>query len=108
MNMPAKKGARSRPALGARLVRASRQAAAIASGEAAPGTYRVHLPDEIDARAIRLRKGLSQSEFARSFGVPRRTLQDWEQGRRIPDATSRAFLRVIDREPAAVKRALAG
>lgn len=42
------------------------------------------------------------------FGVPRRTLQDWEQGRRIPDAATQAFLRVIDREPAAVKRALSG
>lgn len=106
--MPTKKGTRRRPALGARLVRAARQAEAIATGKADPRTYRVYLPEEIDARAIRLRKGLSQAEFARTFGVPRRTLQDWEQGRRIPDATIRAFLRAIDREPAAVKRALAG
>jgi len=106
--MPTKKVDRRRPALGARLVRAARQAKAIASGEADPKAYRVHLPDEIDAKAIRLRKGLSQAEFARAFGVPRRTLQDWEQGRRIPDAATQAFLRVIDREPAAVKRALAG
>ena len=49
---------------------------------------------------------MSQEEFARHFGVSKRTVQDWEQHRRIPSGPSRAFLVVIDREPAAVRRAL--
>jgi putative transcriptional regulator len=34
-------------------------------------------------------------------------LRDWEQGRYEPDAAARAYLRVIAREPAAVRKALA-
>ena len=50
---------------------------------------------------------MSQMEFAEHFGVSVRTVQDWEQGRRVPSGASRAFLMVIDREPEAVQRALA-
>jgi len=49
----------------------------------------------------------SQSQFAEHFGIKLDTLQDWEQGRRVPDGPARAFLIVIDREPEAVHRALA-
>ncbi len=94
--------------LGKRLIRAAKEAREIARGAADPKEYRVHLPDEIDAKAIRERKRLSQAEFSRQYAIPRRTLQDWEQRRRVPDLTAQAYLRVIDREGAAVKRALAG
>lgn len=30
--------------------------------------------------------GLNQKEFAEHFGIPIRTLQEWEQGRRNPPA----------------------
>lgn len=33
---------------------------------------------------FRLSTGLSQSKFAEYFGIPVRTLQEWEQGRRKP------------------------
>ena len=58
--------------------------------------------------ALRKRLGLSQAEFARQFMLNLRTLQNWEQGRRRPEGAARAFLRVIEREPEAVQRALAG
>ena len=35
-----------------------------------------------------------------------RALQEWEQGRRVPDRAARVLLTVIDREPEAVVRAL--
>jgi len=35
-----------------------------------------------------------------------RTVQDWEQGPRVPGGPARTFLLVIDREPEAVRRAL--
>jgi len=35
-----------------------------------------------------------------------RTLRDWEQGRREPEDIARAYLRVIERNPDAVKAAL--
>jgi putative transcriptional regulator len=64
------------------------------------------VPPEIDVRRIRGKVSMSQSEFADHFGVSVRTIQDWEQGRRVPTGASRAFLIVIDREPEAVYRAL--
>jgi putative transcriptional regulator len=56
--------------------------------------------------ALRKRLGLSQAEFARQFMLNLRTLQDWEQGRRAPEDIARAYLRVIERNPDAVRAAL--
>jgi putative transcriptional regulator len=57
-------------------------------------------------KAIRRSVAASTREFERRFGVPARTLEAYEQGRRRPDAAVKALLRVIVREPAAVRRAL--
>lgn len=78
----------------------------ILSGEADPATYRVHVPDEVDVRAIRARLGMTQAQFAARFGFPKGTVTDWEQKRRRPEASARVLLTVIDREPEAVLRAL--
>jgi putative transcriptional regulator len=67
-----------------------------------------HVPEEVDVVAIRRRLGLSQAAFASRFGFKLDALQNWEQGRRRPEGAARAFLRVIEREPEAVQRALAG
>ena len=60
----------------------------------------------IDVKAIREKSGMSQSEFASAFALNRRTLQEWEQGRVLPDDAVRAYLTVIDRNPKAVMEAL--
>ena len=52
--------------------------------------------------------GMTQAKFAAAFAVPLGTLRDWEQHRKQPDAPARALLRVIEREPEAARRALAG
>ena len=36
------------------------------------------------AKELRVKTGLSQSEFAGYLKIPKRTIQDWDQGRRIP------------------------
>ena len=51
--------------------------------------------------------GMSQAEFAHAFCINPRTLQEWEQGRGKPDATTRAYLAVIAKNRAAVLDALA-
>ncbi len=56
--------------------------------------------------ALRKRLGLSRQKFADRFGLDARAVQDWEQGRRIPDRAARVLLTVIDRDPEAVLRAL--
>ena len=57
-------------------------------------------------RLLRERLGLSQPAFAERFRIPVASVRDWEQGRRTPDAATKAYLMVIDREPEAVLRAL--
>lgn len=91
---------------GERILRSARQALAFAEGRADASQYRVHLPDDINVRVIRKKIGMTQDEFARHFGVSKRTVQDWEQGRRVPTGAARAFLTVVRREPEAVRRAL--
>lgn len=38
----------------------------------------------MDIKDIRQTTGLSQSKFAEHFGIPVRTLQQWEQGKSSP------------------------
>ncbi len=66
---------------------------------------RVLAPKMPDVAAIRGKLGLSQSQFARKFGFSVRTVQEWEQGRAIPDRPARILLRVIEQSPKAVERA---
>jgi DNA-binding transcriptional regulator YiaG len=57
-------------------------------------------------RQVRANAGLSQSEFAKRFGFRLRSLQEWEQARRLPDMAVLSYLRVIERHPDAVQSAL--
>lgn len=57
-------------------------------------------------RELRRRLGLSQATFAERFHINLRTLQDWEQARRVPEGIARAYLRVIECNPEAVAAAL--
>ncbi|MBC7489580.1 MAG: helix-turn-helix domain-containing protein [Glaciimonas sp.] len=47
----------------------------------------------------RIQSGLSQSQFASLMGVSVRTLQEWEQGRRIPSGAARTLLNIALRHP---------
>ena len=91
---------------GQSILRGARQALEYARG--AREGFVAHVPEDVDVAAIRKRLGLSQGDFAAQFGFKLDAVQNWEQGRRRPEGAARAFLRVIEREPAAVQRALAG
>ncbi len=91
---------------GQSILRGARQALDYARGKRAG--FVAHVPEDVDVAAIRKRLGLSQAAFAARFGFKLDAVQNWEQGRRRPEGAARAFLRVIEREPAAVRRALAG
>jgi|SRR5450631_2321453 putative transcriptional regulator len=92
--------------IGESMIRGLKDALAIAEGTARKGAYVVHIPAEIDVRAIRSRLGMTQQEFAVSFGFSVNTVRHWEQGRRVPEGPTRAYPLVIDREPKAVQKAL--
>jgi putative transcriptional regulator len=77
-------------------------------GSADKAAYRVHVPETIDVRKIRAHLGLSQEAFAETYGFALSAVRDWEQGRRKPERSARILLRIVEREPDAVTRALAG
>jgi putative transcriptional regulator len=47
----------------------------------------------------REKTGLSQAHFAELLGVSVRTLQDWEQGRRVPSGAARTLLVIAAKNP---------
>lgn len=48
---------------------------------------------------IRAKLKMSQAAFAAMLGVSKRTLQDWEQGRREPQGPAIALLRIAEQHP---------
>ncbi len=82
------------------------EALAFADGKAEEGRYGVHVPQVVDVRAIRTRLGMTQQEFAGRFGFSINTLRHWEQGKRVPEGPTRAYLVVIDHAPKVVQKAL--
>lgn len=56
----------------------------------------------VDSYAIvraREKSGLTQAEFSKLLGVSVRTLQDWEQGRREPNAAAQTLIKVAEKHP---------
>jgi putative transcriptional regulator len=57
----------------------------------------------VDAKSyvaqVRLKSGLSQTEFAAALGVSKRTLEQWEQGRRKPSGAAKQLLKIAERHP---------
>lgn len=95
--------------VGRSILRGAREARSYARGDKTKGRAMVvHVPEMVDAKAIRGRLHMSQATFAETFGFSTATVRDWEQGRRRPEGPARVLLTVIDREPKAVQRALAG
>ncbi len=80
---------------------------AIAHAKGKPVKARVHYPQAIDVKAIRAKVGMSQVEFASSFGISVGTLRHWERGDRQPHGPARVLLHVVSRQPRAVLSALA-
>ena len=96
----------NRTKLGLELEQASREILAHIKGEKTFPSRKILLPNPVDVKEIRESAKMSQAEFAKAFCINPRTLQDWEQGRRKPDTTTRAYLAVISHNRKAVLRAL--
>lgn len=61
---------------------------------------------QVDVKKARTALRLSQSEFATTFGVSVKTVQNWEQGERTPRGAALVLLNVIERNPNAVQEAI--
>jgi len=64
--------------------------------------------EQIDIADVRQRLRLSQTAFARRYGLSLPTLRSWESRLRVPDAAARAYLTVIARDPERVAAVFAG
>lgn len=89
-----------------RIMRGLKEAEAYLNGHTEGSiTHHIEVPTP-DVRAIRASTGLSQAEFARSIGVSKGTLLNWEQSRRRPDGPARVLLALIAKDPTIVQRML--
>lgn len=89
---------------GKRILRSGRRTRAYARGETTEG-FVVHVPENVDVKAIRIATGLNQEAFALRYGFSPGAVRDWEQHRRQPEAAARVLLLVIAHNPAAVTAA---
>lgn len=82
------------------------EALAFADGELSDAKVHEISVEEVDVAEIRRRTGLSQAVFARSIGVAKGTLLNWEHGRRRPTGPARVLLALISRKPSVVQEIL--
>lgn len=54
-------------------------------------------------RELRDRLGLSQKEFAETFGIPINSIRQYEIGRYMPPPAVRAYIKLIEAEPDMVR-----
>ncbi|BBB13105.1 XRE family transcriptional regulator [Sphingopyxis sp. FD7] len=70
------------------------------------GLERAHMGRRF--RILRHRLGMTQEQFASTYGIPLASLRQYEMARYMPPPAVRAYLKVIEAEPEVVKRAMAG
>ena len=52
-----------------------------------------------EIREIREKTGMSRAEFSRAYGIPVRTLEDWEaEKRKCPDYVTKLLSRVVSED----------
>ncbi len=82
------------------------EALAVAEGQKTGAVvHKVAVP-AVDVAAIRASTGLSQGAFARSIGVAKGTLLNWEHGRRRPTGPAQVLLAMIAKKPSLVSELL--
>ena len=65
---------------------------------------KVNIGDVIEARH---KTGLSQQQFANILHISKRTLQDWEQGRRQPSGAAQTLIRIALSRPDVIMEVMA-
>ena len=84
----------------AELVASVKEGGAILRGEKEPSrSFHLSPPD---IKRIRDGFGITQEQFAVLLGISISTLQNWEQGRRVPEGPAMVLLRVAEKHPEAI------
>lgn len=61
----------------------------------------------VDVKHIRIKVGMTQEEFAATFGISLGTLRHWERGDRTPRGPALVLLNLIQKDPAAIMKVIA-
>jgi putative transcriptional regulator len=77
----------------------------VATGRFAGRISKVEV-DADDIRTLRARSGMTQAQFAATFGIGLGTLQKWERGERRPSGAAKSLLLVMQADTPAVVKAL--
>jgi len=80
-----------------------KQLRAIVKGKDASRSFEYPEPE---VKSIREKMGFSQDKFVLVLGVSKRTVENWEQGRRHPTGAARSLLRIVETDPQHALRAL--
>ncbi len=72
---------------------------AIAHSKGEKAGVRVFTPREVDVKEIRRKTGLTQNQFAATFGISVATLRHWERGDRNPQGPALVLLNAADNDP---------
>lgn len=97
---PATKRVSSGEVLGLKLLQSVRE---MKAAQAARVT-KIEPNDVVQARQS---TGLSQAQFAEALHISKRTLQEWEQGRRFPSGAARTLIRIAKTHPEVVREVVA-
>lgn len=84
------------------------EALAFANGNASVAKVHEVAVADVNVAEVRQRTGLSQAEFAKSIGVAKGTLLNWEHGRRHPTGPAQVLLALIAKQPSVVQDLLRG
>jgi putative transcriptional regulator len=69
---------------------------------------RLFTPEEVNVKHVREKTGLTQEQFAATFGISLGTLRHWERGDRKPHGPALVRLNAVAKEPGTVLRILTG
>jgi putative transcriptional regulator len=61
---------------------------------------------KINVASVRKKLGMTQKQFASQYYIKLQTLRNWEQEKRIPDATTLAYLTCIASAPKKILKIL--
>lgn len=81
---------------------------AIAHSKGEKSSVRLFVPEQVDVKKVREKIGLTQNEFAATFGISLGTLRHWERGDRRPHGAALVLLNAANNAPADLLRILQG
>lgn len=79
---------------------------AIAHSKGEKSDVRMFTPEPVDVKKVREKTGLTQNQFAATFGISLGTLRHWERGDRKPHGPALVLLNAANNAPSDLLRIL--